>query len=313
MRVLLTGATGFIGSHVARLLVNTDCEVHALVRESSDLWRIEDIVPQLHLVRSDLRARDNVKAQLEKIRPNMCLHLAWYAVSGKYLIAHENIELLNASLHLASQLASLHCKRFVGVGTCFEYDIGSDCLCETSPTRPRNLYAASKLALQIVLEQLGNLTGMEVAWPRLFYQYGPYEQVQRLVPSVIVSLLRNQVAKVTKGEQVRDFLHVEDVASAIWAVAQSDLTGPVNIASGKPITVKEIIEKVGKIIDRPELIEYGGLPYNQSDPMFVCADNRLLVLNTAWTPKYDLEQGLRQTVEWWRAYLQSTESRPTEN
>ena len=144
-----------------------------------------------------------------------------------------------------------------------------------------------------------------------FYQYGPYEQVQRLVPSVIVSLLRNQVAKVTKGEQVRDFLHVEDVASAIWAVAQSDLTGPVNIASGKRITVKEIIEKVGKIIDRPELIEYGGLPYNRSDPMFVCADNRLLALNTAWTPKYDLEQGLRQTVEWWRAYLQSTESRPT--
>ena len=304
MKILLTGAAGFIGSHVARLLVQTDCEVYALVRESSDLWRIKDITSRLHLVRADLAAHDNVKAELAKIRPDICLHLAWYVVPSRYQAAYENMNLLTDSLHLASQLASLDCKRFVGVGTCFEYDIGSDYLSEISPVKPRTLYAASKLALYTVLEQLGKLTGMEVAWPRLFYLYGPFEPEQRLVPSVITSLLRNQVAKVTKGEQVRDSLHVEDIATAIWAVAQSNLTDPVNIGSGKPVTVREVIQEVAEIMDKPGLIEYGGLPYDPSDPMFVCADNHHLTENTDWVPKYDLEQGLRQTIEWWKAYLQ---------
>ena len=303
MKVLLTGATGFIGSHVARLLVNTDVEVYALVRESSDLWRIKDIASRLHLVQADLLVADEVEAQLARIRPEICLHLAWYAVPGEYLTARENIDLLKASLNLASCLAQLGCKRFVGVGTCFEYDIGSECLAETSPVKPRNLYAASKLALQIVLEQLVDVTGMEAVWVRLFYLYGPYEPKQRLVPSVIRSLLRNEVAKVTSGEQVRDFLHVEDVAAAIWAVAQSELSGVVNIGSGHPVTVRDIVTRIGKILNRPRLVTLGALPYNPADPMFVCADNHRLTGNTTWTPQYDLESGLRQTIDWWEKQL----------
>ena len=303
MKVLITGATGFIGSHVARLLVSEGCEVYAVVRESSDLWRINDIVPVLRLVRCDLLAFGELDVHLERIQPDLCIHLAWYAVPGKYLTSLENLSLLNASLRLAARLAGLGCKRFIGIGTCIEYDTSLGYLSEESPTKPCNLYAASKLALQIVLNQLANITGMEVAWPRIFYLYGPFEDERRLVPSVICSLLRNQVVKVTKGEQIRDFLHVEDVAAAIWAVARSELSGPVNIGSGKPVTVRDIVTKIGTILDRPELITLGALPYNASDPMFICANNRRLTENTSWVPRYDLEQGLRHTVEWWRAHL----------
>lgn len=303
MRVLLTGTAGFIGSHLARLLVNKNCEVHALVRKGSNLWRIKDIIPKLQLIQIDLLATDQLKHRLEKARPDTCIHLAWYLMPGKYLTDLENIDQLNASLHLASTLASLGCKRFVGIGTCFEYDIGSECLSETSPVKPHTLYAASKLASQIVVEQIASLTGMEFVWPRLFYLYGPFESEQRLIPSVIISLLRNQAAKVTKGEQVRDFLHVEDVAAAIWAVAQSKLSGAVNVGSGQPVTVRKITEQIGEIIGQRELIEFGGLAYNPSDPMFICAENSKLKQNTAWTQQYDLECGLRQTIEWWQKYL----------
>ena len=303
MKVFITGATGFIGSHVTRLLLSDGCEVHALVRESSDLWRINDVVPSLRLVRCDLLAFDALHAHLERIQPDVCIHLAWYAVPGKYLTSLENLSLLNASLHLASCLAGLGCQRFVGIGTCFEYDTRLGYLSETSPTRPRNLYAASKLALQVVLEQLANTTGMEVAWLRLFYQYGPFENERRLVPSVICSLLRDQVAKVTKGEQIRDFLHVEDVAAAIWAVAQSDLSGAVNIGSGKPVAVRDIVTQIGAILNRPELIAPGVLPYNPSDPLFICANNRRLTENTTWVPRRDLEQGLQHTIAWWQRHL----------
>ena len=303
MKVFITGATGFIGSHVTRLLLSEGCEVHALVRESSDLWRINDVVPSLRLVRCDLLAFDALNAHLERIQPDLCIHLAWYAVPGKYLTSLENLSLLNASLHLASRLASLGCQRFVGIGTCFEYDTRLGYLSETSPTRPRNLYAASKLALQVVLEQLANTTGMEVAWLRLFYQYGPFENERRLVPSIICSLLRHQVAKVTQGEQIRDFLHVEDVAAAIWAVAQSDLSGAVNIGSGKPVAVRDIVTRIGAILNRPELIAPGALPYNPSDPLFICANNRRLTESTTWVPRHDLEQGLQHTIVWWQRHL----------
>jgi len=301
MKVLITGATGFIGSHVARLLVTESCEVYAVVRESSDLWRINDIVPLLHLVRCDLLAFDELDPHLERIQPDLCIHVAWYAVPGQYLTTRENLSVLKASLHLASRLVDLGCKRFVGVGTCFEYDTSLGYLSEKTPNRPHTLYAASKLALQIVLEQLANVTGMEVAWLRLFYQYGPFEHGQRLVPSVICSLLSNQIAKVTKGEQIRDFLHVEDVAQAIWTIAQSDVSGPVNIGSGQPVSVRDVVTKIGDILNRPELIAFGALPSSASDPMFICADNRRLVESTTWVPRYDLEQGLRQTIEWWQA------------
>ena len=167
MRVLLTGAAGFIGSHVARLLVHEGCEVHALLRENSNLWRIKDILPLLHPVRCDLQAFDELDANLERIQPELCIHLAWYAVPGKYLTAVENLNLLSASLHLASRLADLGCKRFIGTGTCSEYATTLGYLSEESPTKPRSLYSASKLATQITLEQLANTTGMAGLAPPL--------------------------------------------------------------------------------------------------------------------------------------------------
>lgn len=301
MRVLLTGATGFIGSHVARVLVHEGYEVSALIRQGSHLWRIEDIVPRLRVVPCDLLASEELDRHLARIRPDLCLHLAWYAKPGKYLTSVENIRLLNASLHLASRLADLGCKKFIGAGTCFEYDTNVGYLSEASPAKPQSLYAASKLALQLVLAQLADATGMQMAWPRFFYQYGPFEDERRLVPSVIRSLLRHEVAKVTKGEQVRDFLHVEDVAAAVLAVARNDLSGPVNVGSGKPVTVREIVTRIGAMLQQSELIEFGARAYGASDPTFVCANNRKLLENTSWMPRYDLEDGLRHTIEWWKA------------
>jgi UDP-glucuronate decarboxylase len=150
------------------------------------------------------------------------------------------------------------------------------------------------------------LTGaMETAWVRLFYQYGPYEHERRVVASVITALLRGETAKTTLGEQVRDFLHVEDVASAILAVTQSSLRGPVNIGSGKPVTIREIVAQIGDLLNRPEAIEWGAIPYHPSDPMFICANNRLLKTHTDWKPRYNLRDGLEQTIEWWLERLKA--------
>lgn len=302
MKIFLTGATGFIGAHVARLLLREGCTVYALIRPQSNVWRISPLLPSLQVIHADLSDHETLGSCLKEIKPDLAIHLAWYAVPGEYVNSRENLALFESSVNLAIQLAASGCKKMVVTGTCFEYDTTLGYLSESSPTKPRSLYGAAKLALQLVLEQLSALNQMPVTWVRLFYQYGPYEDKRRLVPSVIYSLLNGEKVKITSGDQVRDFLHVEDVAAAIWAIAQSNLTGPVNIGSGKPVTIKEIVTQIAKTLNRLDLINFAAAG-DDHQPMIICANNGTLTRNTAWKPKFNLEQGLQNTIDWWKSQV----------
>jgi nucleoside-diphosphate-sugar epimerase len=303
MRILLTGATGFIGAHVARCMLSDECDVYALIRAGSNTWRLDEIANSLNMVECDLFSEQQVDQCMEEVRPDCCIHLAWFAEPGKFWNSLENLRCVRAGLHLAMRLADLGCKRLVGIGTCAEYDPVPGPLSERGRTRVTSLYAGSKLALFIALEQLGKATQLEVAWPRVFYLYGPFEDERRLVPSIILSLLRNQEMKLTKGEPLRDFSHVEDVAAAVWAVAKSDLVGPVNIGSGRPLAVRDLATEIGGILERPELLIIGALPYRSPEAKSIYADNSLLRTNTDWIPRYSLGDGLRQTIRWWKTRL----------
>lgn len=303
MKVLLTGATGFIGSHVARLIVLDGEELYAVIRPRSELWRIADVRASLSVVPCDLRSFEELDACLEKIRPDVCLHLAWYAEPATYRSSPENVTMLNASLRLAYHLGELGCRRFVATGSCYEYASSGCYLSENSATKPTSLYAASKLALHAALEQLASVCRMDVAWARLFYLYGPSEDRQRLVPSVIGSLLNNQRFWLTSGDQIRDVLHVEDVAAAIWAIARSDVNGVVNVGSGQPVTVRDLAVRIGDMLGRRELISERNSAGASSDRSTICANNQRLKDRTAWRPHYDLDRGLRHTIDWWRARI----------
>jgi nucleoside-diphosphate-sugar epimerase len=305
-RILITGATGFIGSHLTRQLAASGNEISVLLPPGAGLDRINDVSASLHVIPGDVLNPGDVAACLAEAKPDLCFHLAWYVEPGKYLSSEMNLDHLEAGVRLARQLAAAGCRRLVVTGTCFEYDLarqdasGRERLSERSPTAPRSLYAACKSSLQQVLEQLSALSGMAVAWPRLFYQYGPFEDERRLVPVIILALLEGRSVALTPGEQVRDYLHVEDVASAIMATGLGSLTGPVNIGSGTPVTVREIAEALGRVAGRPDLLAFGARDYAPDDPPFVCADNRRLVEGTSWSPHWTLEAGLTQTLEWFR-------------
>ena len=163
-----------------------------------------------------------------------------------------------------------------------------------SPTRPTNPYAQSKDDLRREVEKRQGS-----AWVRFFYQFGPWEDERRFVPTVIRSLLRGEEVKVSPGGQGRDYLHVEDVASAVCSVAESALVGCVNIGSGEAPLVKDLVSGLGELTGRPELIRLGAVPYWQGEPMLIVADNAKL-RSTGWTRRYDLDSALRHTVDWWR-------------
>jgi nucleoside-diphosphate-sugar epimerase len=201
-------------------------------------------------------------------------------------------------------MPELGCGRFVAIGTCFEYDLSHDRLPETTPLRPSELYGTCKKSLFEVAQQFSTLTGVEVVTPRVFYSYGPFEDVRRLVPSIALALLRGQVAKVTPGEQIRDYLHVEDVASAVWHVAISGLRGAVNIASAQPVTIADLAMRVGRLLGRPELVHLGAIPYRVGEPMRILGDAARLQAEVGWSPRFDLDRGLADTVGWWQARVE---------
>lgn len=299
MTVLVTGATGFVGSHVVRQLVESGEDVAVLIRPGASLRRLEGVTQRIHKLEADLADSAAVGAQLARCRPEACIHAAWFAEPGKYLDALENLDSLRASLGLLEELARAGCRHVVGVGTCFEYETGQATLQEDSPTKPATLYAAAKLAFSHLSAQRLAQLGIGVAWARLFYIYGPYEDERRLVPSVIRALSANHEFPTTAGEQVRDYLHVQDVASALCELSRRRLTGVFNVCSGDPVIIAGLMQTLGEVLGRPELIRFGALPYREGDPMFVCGDNHRLRTEANWSPRHALRDGLASTVAWW--------------
>jgi len=146
-----------------------------------------------------------------------------------------------------------------------------------------------------MLAMYAPLAKLSFAWCRIFYQYGPMEARERLVPHVIDRLLGGGVAETTEGGQVRDFLHVADVGAAIAAVALSPLEGAVNVGSGIPVTVRDLVTAIARACDAEDRVRFGALPYRPNDPMHVCADVTRL-RSTGFTPRFDLEGGIQDAV-----------------
>jgi nucleoside-diphosphate-sugar epimerase len=295
-KVLLTGARGFIGRHCLPFLKADGYEIHAV--SSRETW-VANSEAYCHI--ADLLDPKQVEGLLKSVKPTHLLHLAWYAVPGKYWNASENLQWVRASLDLLQSFSAFGGQRVVIGGTCAEYD-WTDGLCSERKTKlmPATLYGTCKHALRLMAEAYEREVKLSAAWGRIFLLYGPREYPERLVASVIRSLLKNEPARCSAGNQQRDFLYVEDAASALVALLNSDVRGPVNIASGQAMPVKEVVHRIAEILNRPELVELGAIPTSADDPPLIVADVERLQNEVGWKPRFDLNQGLEATIEWWK-------------
>jgi nucleoside-diphosphate-sugar epimerase len=165
------------------------------------------------------------------------------------------------------------------------------------------LYSTCKRALFEIMTHLTASTGTSLAWTRLFFLYGPHESRGRLVPAVIDALLSGEEARVTTGEQFRDFMHVEDAAAGIVHVLENDaLTGPVNVASGQPVRVRDVVEAIAGALDMKHRVAWGAVEARPNDPSFVCADVSKL-RRSGFRPNFDLASGLADTIAWSKKVL----------
>jgi nucleoside-diphosphate-sugar epimerase len=296
-RIIVTGANGFIGRHTLPLLVERGWEVHAVDCQPSPL-KVPGVV--WHIV--DLFDGAAVTSVMRKARASHLLSLAWYTKPGLYWSSVENLRWVRGTLDLLEPFRECGGERVVAAGTCAEYDwTHGFCREELTPLAPATVYGRCKNSLRELLAVYGQIHDISVAWCRVFFLYGPHEAAGRLIPSVIDSLLQGREASCTHGRQLRDFLHVRDVASAFVKVAESDMAGAVNIASGEPISLRSIVDRIGTELGRKELIRFGALAAPPGEPPLVAGDNRRL-LSCGWEPSIGIEAGIAETISFWKSH-----------
>lgn len=300
-RVLVTGASGFIGRHALPPLVREGYEVHAVARGD----RISDAPSEVRWHRADLLAAGEAQALLARVAPTHLLHLAWYAEPGRFWTSAENLRWAAATIALVHAFAQQGGRRAVAAGTCAEYRWGDrgPRIEGVTPLEPATLYGIAKHTTHTLLQAAAPSLGLELAWGRIFFLYGPHESPVRLVASVARGLLLGERVATGDGTQVRDLMYVTDVAEAFVAVLGSPLTGAVNIASGEGVALRAVIDAIGAATSAEELLGIGGLPARPDDPAQLVADVTRLRDEVGFTPGVGLHDGVGRTVTWWRGAL----------
>ncbi len=266
--LLLTGATGFVGRQVLSVLQSRDQHLRVVTRAS-----LPDHVEWpagTELVLSQDAFAESAAWWEEAARGvSAVLHMAWYTEPGAYLRSPRNLECLAGTLTMAKGCLEAGVKRFVGLGTCFEYDTSHGYLSTSTPLNPASPYAAAKAAAYLFLREYCQERGVSFAWCRLFHLFGENEDPRRLVPYVMSQLALGLPVELTSGNQIRDYLDVREAAAEIVESFLGGREGAINICSGKGITVRALVEQMADVIGRRDLLKFGVRPENFTDPPVV--------------------------------------------
>ena len=296
-RVLITGAGGFLGRHCVSLLQSSGWDVHAVGRGGCP-----DAPSSVATYAVDLLQAGRASNLIECVQPTHLLHLAWITTPGVYWSSPANHAWKAASEELVEAFISQGGERAVFAGTCAEYDWAGDGTCHesTTPTNPATLYGRCKNELREAIETKATAAKLSWAWGRIFFLYGPGEAASKLIPAIARSLAQGFPAHCSSGEQKRDFIHVADAADLFVRLLDSSVQGPINVGTGESVAVRDIVDDLGWITGRHDLLRIGTRATASNEPPLLVADVARSRDELGWAPQIPLTQGLAEAVNEWR-------------
>ncbi|MGO4915878.1 NAD-dependent epimerase/dehydratase family protein [Pseudogemmobacter sp. W21_MBD1_M6] len=264
MRVLLTGATGFVGRQILAELTARGSKVRAIVRDPKDLPQETEIV-----VSPDIFSESEAWWLQQMDGIDRVIHAAWYVEPGAYQLSLRNLDCLQGSLTLLKAFLSSDVPHWTGLGTCFEYAFQTAPLTTEDQLAPQTPYAACKVSLGLTAVAMAEAAGKRAAWCRLFYLHGEGEHPARLFPMLHTALARGETLDLTSGHQVRDYMDVAEAGRQIVSASLGKHQGMANICTGTPRTVRNIAQEIAALYGAEHLLNFGARPENPSDPPFV--------------------------------------------
>jgi nucleoside-diphosphate-sugar epimerase len=302
--VLITGATGFVGSNLLRRLLDINkYDIHVIIRQQSDIWRIKDILDKVNVHYGDLIDKEQLHNILKKAQPNIIYHLAAY---GSYPSQKEVDVILQTNIlgtwNLLQACEQVNYSLFVNTGTSAEYGSKGFATKETDILEPNNYYAVSKAAQTLLCQHIARLEKRPICTLRLFTVYGPADERTRLVPQVISRCLKGEDLLLSSPETARDFVYVEDVVEAYLRVDRlSKLGGEIfNVGSGVQHTINDIVSEVMNLTNSKAVAKWGALPVRTWDTSTWVSDIAKIGRLLDWEPKHSLRDGLLATIQWYK-------------
>lgn len=304
-RILITGATGFIGACLARALVAQGQDVHVTVRNESSLWRLAGLDRSYTAHLADLRDLAAVRRAVDAARPDIVYHLAAH---GTLYRERNRAEIVSSNLlgtcNLLEALDGYEDCTLVQAGSSSEYGHKSGAMREDDRLEPRTDYAVSKAAATLAC-QAAAFQGRPATTVRVFSAYGPWEDPSRLVPYVMDCCLRGERPRVTSGRQPRDFIYVDDCVELLQVASHAPAArGQIlHAASGRQHTVREIVETILDVCCGGRLAaDYGGEPLRPDEPTNWVGSIERTTQLTGWRPRHDLRAGIERTWAWRRRW-----------
>jgi UDP-glucose 4-epimerase len=311
-RVLVTGGSGFIPSHLVERLMQDGCEVAVTVRYGNPIknerlksyW--DDIIP----IEADLRNRGALEKGLQDFKPDTVYHLAAYNHVGQSFYQVEECFDVNAkgSANILDTCEMVGCvERFVYMSTSEVYGKQDSVPFEESMTpRPISPYAITKYSGELYCQMKQQMSGnMSIKIVRPFNVFGPYQSSKAVIPELILNCLNGNPVRTTKGEQTREFNYVDDIVDGLILAGniESSFDGPINLAAAEEVSIRDLVLKIAELTESSSQIEIGAIPYRPTEIWRMYADNTRAQEVLGWSPKVSLEDGLTKTIDWFRDYM----------
>lgn len=306
-KVLLTGVTGFIGSHIAEELLGRGFDVTAVKRRNSDLWRCEGFADRMSWIDVGSQSFSEIISQFS---PDVFIHSAWSGVgAGKRDSWPTQLDNINFAADCMDAVRGSSVKKFISFGSQAEYGVFNGRIAEEHKCAPVSAYGIAKLFVERMICDACVANGIHYFWLRLFSVFGPREGDDWLIPSVARSLFKDEPLDMTKGEQRYDYLYVRDLAKAVSAMIESDgPSGIYNLGSDKSIELRDMLEILKRVAGGGGKLNFGGLPYREGQVMHMEGDSTKFYGAFKFCPDYDLESALSETVRYYSKHYSETAS-----